>query len=85
MPLRISATDSIDLQTFLRTRDTTGSLVIDHLISAADRGVRVRILVDDTFLVSDDDLLVALHHHPSIEYRVFNPFKRRTTENLIHA
>jgi putative cardiolipin synthase len=73
-----SATGSIDFQTFLWHFDTTGALVLDHMVSAADRGVVVRILVDDTFLVHEDDLLLALAEHPNIEYRVFNPFKRRS-------
>jgi putative cardiolipin synthase len=84
-----AATESIDLQTFLWYWDTTGSLVLDHLIAAADRGVAVRILIDDTFLLSDDNFLVALHRHPNIEYRVFNPFKRRAngflTRQLLNA
>ncbi len=72
-----SASDSIDLQTFLWAFDTAGSMVLDHIVRAADRGVTVRILVDDTFLVHEDPLLLALAEHPNIEYRVFNPFKRR--------
>lgn len=73
-----SATGSIDFQTFLWHFDTAGAMVLDHLVSAANRGVLVRILVDDTFLVHEDDLLLALAEHPNIEYRVFNPFKRRS-------
>ncbi len=73
-----SASDSIDLQTFLWHFDTVGAAVLDHLIRAADRGVTVRILVDDTFLVHEDEVLLALAEHPNIEYRVFNPFKRRS-------
>ena len=73
-----SATESIDLQTFLWHFDTVGAMVLDHVIRAADRGVTVRILVDDTFLVHEDELLLALVEHPNIEYRVFNPFKRRS-------
>jgi putative cardiolipin synthase len=65
-----TASDSIDLQTFLWHLDTAGAMVVDHIIQAADRGVTVRILVDDTFLVFAE--------HPNIEYRVFNPFKRRS-------
>lgn len=80
-----SATASIDLQTFLWHFDNAGSMVLDHVIQAADRGVKVRILVDDTFLVHEGALLLAVAEHPNIEYRVFNPFKRRTTANLIHA
>ena len=73
-----SAADSIELQTFLWFFDLAGALVLDHLITAADRGVQVRVLIDDTFLVSEDAMLLALARHPNIEYRVFNPFKRRT-------
>jgi putative cardiolipin synthase len=73
-----SASDSIDLQTFLWHFDKSGSMVLDHVVRAADRGVMVRILVDDTFLVQEDKLLLAVAEHPNIEYRVFNPFKRRS-------
>ena len=72
-----SATASIDFQTFLWHFDTVGAAVLDHVVRAADRGVRVRMLVDDTFLVHEDSVLLALAEHPNIEYRVFNPFKRR--------
>ena len=73
-----SASDSIDFQTFLWFFDTAGALILDHIVRAADRGVTVRILVDDTFLVHEGELLMALAQHPSIEYRVFNPFNRRS-------
>jgi putative cardiolipin synthase len=72
-----SANQSITFQTFLWSFDTTGSMVLDHLIRAADRGVHVRILVDDSFLMHEGNLLLAIAEHPRIEYRVFNPFKRR--------
>ena len=71
------AAESLDVQTFLWHFDTAGALILDHVLRAADRGVRVRILVDDTFLVHEDALLLAVAEHPNIEYRVFNPFKRR--------
>jgi putative cardiolipin synthase len=74
-----SATESLDLQTFLWTFDTAGSLVLSHVMAAARRGVTVRLLVDDTFLASEDQMLIALEEHPNIEYRVFNPFKRRAS------
>ena len=74
-----SAVESIDLQTFLWDFDTAGSLILDRLVSAADRGVMVRILIDDTFLISEDQILVGLADHPKIEYRVFNPFKHRSS------
>jgi putative cardiolipin synthase len=72
-----SATDSIELQTFLWSFDTSGALILDHLLAAADRGVVIRLLIDDTFLLSQDSALLALHRRPNIEYRVFNPYKRR--------
>ena len=74
-----TATESIDLQTFLWTFDRTGSLVLDRVIAAADRGVRVKLLIDDTFLAGQDASLLELHHHPNIQYRIFNPFKRRAS------
>ncbi|WOJ92745.1 phospholipase D family protein [Congregibacter variabilis] len=73
-----SATQSIDLQTFLWSLDQVGLAIMNHLLSAADRGVRVRLLVDDSFLLGEDDLLTALADHPNISYRVFNPYQRRT-------
>ncbi len=73
-----SATASIDMQTFLWNLDTSGRLVFEHLLAAADRGVQVKLLVDDTFLLGQDTLLADIAHHEHIEYRVFNPFKRRS-------
>ena len=72
-----SATESIDLQTFLWSLDTTGRLVFGHLLDAAERGVKVKLLVDDTFLLGEDNILLEVASHPNIEYRVFNPYKRR--------
>jgi putative cardiolipin synthase len=72
-----SATESIDLQTFLWTVDTVGALVLDHLVAAAERGVTIKMLVDDTFLLGEDDILLELARHSNIEYRVYNPYKRR--------
>lgn len=80
---RLRAIDSaeafIDLQTFLWKEDVAGGLVFDHLLKAAERGVRVRVLVDDTFLAGEERLLLAFAAHPNIGYRVFNPFKHRAS------
>jgi putative cardiolipin synthase len=73
-----SATTSIAFQTFLWDLDAVGQAVERHLLSAADRGVRVRILMDDTFLLGDNAASEALRAHPNIDYRIYNPFKRRT-------
>jgi cardiolipin synthase C len=67
---------SIDLQYYLYHRDLVGYLFMDLLVKAADRGVRVRLLVDDMDLEGRDGGLVALDSHPNIELRVFNPFDR---------
>jgi putative cardiolipin synthase len=72
-----SATGMIDLQTFLWSFDTVGTLVLSHLVDAADRGVRIRILIDDSFLMHEDPELLALAAHPNIQYRIYNPFNRR--------
>jgi putative cardiolipin synthase len=77
-----SATESIDLQTFLWSVDTVGSLVLDHLVAAAERGVTVKLLVDDSFLLGKDEILLELAHHPNIEYRIYNPYKRRS-DNVV--
>lgn len=77
-----SATSSLDLQTFLWNFDTTGALIIDHLLNAANRGVRIRILIDDTFLAGEDPVFLAMEEHPQIEYRVYNPFQRRSNSMI---
>ena len=68
---------SIDLQYYLYHRDLVGYLLTDLLLKAADRGVRVRMLIDDMDLEGRDDGLVALDNHPNIELRIFNPFDRK--------
>jgi putative cardiolipin synthase len=68
---------SIDLQYYLYHRDLVGYLFMNLLINAADRGVRVRLLVDDMDLEGRDAGLVALDSHPNIELRIFNPFDRK--------
>ena len=76
--LRLSeqAQRSIDLQYYLIKRDQIGQAVIYSLLLAADRGVRVRLLLDDMFNKGFDRDMMALDSHPNIEVRVFNPFNR---------
>jgi len=69
------AAHSIDLQYFIFQNDATGRLVAQRLLAAADRGVRVRMLLDDFNLEGEYDLLDALDAHSNIEVRVFNPFR----------
>jgi len=67
---------SIDLQYYLYHSDLVGYLFMDLLVKAAERGVRVRLLIDDMDLEGRDASLIALDSHPNIELRVFNPFDR---------
>ncbi|WP_295317489.1 hypothetical protein [Roseobacter sp.] len=52
---------------------------MSRIVSAADRGVAVRLLIDDTFLAGQDQALLSLQAHPGIEYRIYNPYQRRTS------
>ena len=72
------AKHSIDLQYYIYHGDATGKLLAQHLIMAADRGVRVRVLLDDLHEVGHDPVLRALDAHPQIEIRLFNPFHERS-------
>lgn len=73
---------SLDLQYYIFRNDDTGALLTQALIHAADRGVRVRLLVDDLNLVTREDEVVALDSHPGIEVRIFNPFIARAGSPL---
>jgi hypothetical protein len=57
--------------------DNTGRLFLDGLMQAADRGVRVRLLIDDSTDTGRDAQARILDAHPNIEVRVFNPFLYR--------
>jgi putative cardiolipin synthase len=67
---------SIDTQYYMIHNDVVGSLFIDALYKAADRGVRVRLLVDDIDQGGRDIGAAILDAHPKIEVRIFNPFGR---------
>ena len=68
---------SIDLQTYIFDADDVGIFLLDRLLAAADRGVRVRLLLDDYLIGFDDDLLARIDAHPNFELRVFNPYRNR--------
>ena len=73
---------SIDAQYYLYHDDLTGRLFTWQLVQAADRGVRVRLLVDDMDLAGRDLGAAVLDSHPNMEVRIFNPFSRRTARTL---
>lgn len=67
---------SLDIQYYLYHTDTSGYLLTQVILDAADRGVRVRVLLDDMDLGGRDREMVTLNQHPNIEIRSFNPFIR---------
>jgi len=77
LALMDEAQASIDAQYFLMKPDNAGLVFASRLIAAADRGVRVRFLLDDIFTTVDDTGLSLLNDHPNIELRIFNPIARK--------
>ena len=69
---------SIDAQYYLIKSDIVGSAFIGALLRAADRGVRVRLLLDDIFTSGYDAGMAGLVTHPNFAIRIFNPFARRS-------
>ncbi len=67
----------LDMQYYMWDGDTTGRIVVDHVMKAADRGVRVRLLVDDPFYKDSDSIKACLDAHPNVEIRLFNPLTNR--------
>ena len=82
MALAQDADRSIDAQYYMIHKDLTGKLFADQLLKAADRGVRVRLLLDDIDLSDRDENLAVFASHPNIDLRVFNPFSRNTMRAL---
>ena len=72
-----SANKSIDAQYFLMKPDHAGLVFASEMLKAANRGVRVRFLLDDIFTTIDDIALAVLDAHPNIEVRIFNPVSRQ--------
>ena len=78
LALAEKADRSIDAQYYMVHADLTGALFAHYLLAAADRGVKVRLLIDDMDLENRDEAMSALGQHPNIELRIFNPFSRNT-------
>ncbi len=73
-----SAEQSIDIQYYIWNSDQSGGYLATRLFAAADRGVQVRVMLDDINLNEREDLLVTLDAHPNIEIRIFNPTPSRS-------
>src|SRR5690606_7308728 len=69
---------SLDLQYYIWHDDLTGHLLVREVHAAAERGVHVRILLDDMNAAGRDPQWMALDAHPNIELRLYNPFRNRS-------
>ena len=67
------ATKSIDVQYFIWSTDNIGILAAEQLLAAAERGVAVRVLVDDLLIDAQDRTLLLLSTHPNVQIRIYNP------------
>lgn len=72
-----TAQRSLDVQYYIFEADDTGLTLMAEIMAAADRGVRVRVLLDDIHLAGQDKALSAVDAHPNVEIRLFNPFASR--------
>ena len=77
-----AAERTLDVQYYIWNGDVTGTLLLNALSEAAARGVRVRLLLDDTGTVGLDAELAALSAQPNCEVRLFNPFLPRKAKWL---
>ena len=73
---------SLDVQYYIWHGDTSGFLLFEELWNAAERGVRVRLLLDDNGTSGLDGVIAALDSHPAVEVRLFNPFASRGSRLL---
>ena len=78
-----AAERTLDLQYYIFRGDDTGRLLTDAVLHAADRGVHVRVLIDDGETVAGDEQIIALEAHHSVEIRIFNPFTYRGHSQLL--
>jgi putative cardiolipin synthase len=85
MLLAAAAQRSIDAEYYIWRRDITGHLLFEALWNAAERGVRVRLLLDDNSTAGLDDTIAALDAHENIEVRLFNPLRHRRVRWINYA
>lgn len=80
-----AAEESADLQYYIWQADTTGWILLDEVRAAAERGVRVRLLLDDNGIPGLDPVLAGLDELPGVEVRIFNPFTLRRPKLLSYG
>jgi cardiolipin synthase C len=76
------AEKTLDLQYYIWDNDKVGALALDGIIRAADRGVKVRLLIDDNNSKKMQGIYLALDQHANIEVRLFNPYRFRYMRTL---
>ena len=76
------AARSIDIQTFIWHADNAGTLLYEEVLRAAERGVRVRLLLDDVNAKGLDPIFALLDAQPNLELRLYNPFTMRGSRGL---
>lgn len=67
---------TLDMQYYIWEDDTTGRMLLHDVLHAAERGVRVRLLLDDVHTEGSTDVFAIIDAHPNIQVRLFNPFPR---------
>jgi putative cardiolipin synthase len=72
-----SAVSSLDILTYLWYPDVSGKLLLERAILAAERGVRVRLVIDDLLTIGQDLPLANIQKLPNVELRLFNPWEKR--------
>lgn len=80
-----NAKHNIDLQYYILKDDFIGHMMLQELLKAADRGVKVRLLIDDQNGTQLDDTLKALASHPNFSIKIFNPYKYRNFRVIDYA
>jgi putative cardiolipin synthase len=76
------ASSSIDVQYYLFHSDLTGKMLAIALLNAADKGIRVRLLIDDIDLSGREHVIRMMDMHPNVDIRIFNPFSRLVSRPL---
>ncbi len=81
------AEQTIDVQYFIFSADNIGLIAVDYLVRAAERGVKVRVLVDDIMIEAQGDELLMLASHENIDIKIYNPLAnvgKNIIEKLYH-
>ncbi|WP_252725872.1 phospholipase D family protein [Acinetobacter cumulans] len=71
------AEKSLDLQYYIWDNDKIGALALHAMIKAADRGVKIRLLVDDNNAKKMEGIYMALDQHANIDVKLYNPYRFR--------